>query len=257
MTEDLNYTNARLAEVYDLDNPWGEDTDFYLALAGEDFCHVLDLGCGTGTLCCALAQRGHQVTGVDPAAPMLAIAAGKPSAEGVEWIQSSAQDYRSENRFDLIVMMGHAFQILLTDEDILAALDTMRRHLKPGGKAAFETRNPNIDWARVWGTHAPVVHKLPGGEVRETLQITNESGEQISFNQQFEFPDVTLSSGSTLRFLTRVQVESFISRSGLVVCELFGDWDRSQFDAEHSLEMIFVLESTDKVQPQMNADLRR
>ncbi|MBV8482564.1 MAG: class I SAM-dependent methyltransferase, partial [Verrucomicrobia bacterium] len=142
MTEDLSYEDSRLAEIYDLDNPWAEDTDFYLSLADPGLCRVLDLGCGTGTLCCALAQRGHSVTGVDPAAAMLAIAAGKPYAEKVEWVQSRAQDYRSPNRFDLIFMMGHVFQILLTDEEVLAALDTMRNHLKAGGMAAFETRNP-------------------------------------------------------------------------------------------------------------------
>lgn len=242
MTEDLHYTNSRLVAIYDLDNPWAEDTDFYLTLAESPPGRVLDLGCGTGTLCCALAQRGHQVTGVDPAAPMLAIAATKPHAEKVEWIQTRAQDYRSDHRFDLIVMMGHVFQILITDEEILAVLSTMRRHLKPGGQAAFETRNPNIEWARIWGTHAPVEHALPGGRVRETLEITSEFGELISFQQQFEFPDVTLSSSSTLRFLSRTQVDALIARSGLVVREIFGDWDRSRFEPDQSPEIIFVLE---------------
>ena len=49
MTKDLNYEDPRLAEIYDLDNPWAEDTDFYLALAEPGPCRVLDLGCGTGT----------------------------------------------------------------------------------------------------------------------------------------------------------------------------------------------------------------
>src|ERR1700741_1849721 len=242
MTKDITYEDTRIAENYDLDNPWAEDPDFYLALAGPGPSRVLDLGCGTGTLCCALAQRGHRVTGVDPASPMLAIAAGKPDAEKVEWIQSRAEDYRSENRFDLIVMMGHVFQILLTDEEVLAVLTTMRRHLKPGGKAVFETRNPNIDWAEVWGTHAPEEHTLPNGRVRETLQITSEFGELISFQQQFEFPDQTLTSSSTLRFLSRTRTEELIARSGLVTREVFGDWDRSPFELKESLEMIFVVE---------------
>jgi 2-polyprenyl-3-methyl-5-hydroxy-6-metoxy-1,4-benzoquinol methylase len=241
MTKDLSYEDPRLAEIYDLDNPWAEDTDFYLSLAEPGPARVLDLGCGTGTLCCALAQRGHQVTGVDPAAPMLAIAASKPHAEKVEWIQSRAQDYRSENRFDLIVMMGHAFQILLSDEDALAMLGTMRRHLKPGGRVGFETRNPKVDWAHVWGTHAPVVHKLPIGQMRETLHITSESDEFISFQQQFEFPDRTLSSSSTLRFLSRTRIEELIAESGLVIREVFGDWDRSPFEPKQSPEMIFIL----------------
>jgi ubiquinone/menaquinone biosynthesis C-methylase UbiE len=241
MTKDLSYEDPRLAEIYDLDNPWAEDTDFYLGLAEPGPARVLDLGCGTGTLCCALAQRGHSVTGVDPAGPMLAIAASKPHSEKVEWIQSRAEDYRSENRFDLIVMMGHVFQILLTDEETLAVLKTMRRHLKPGGKAVFETRNPNIDWARVWGTHAPAEHTLPNGQVRETLQIIAEFGELITFQQQFEFLDVTITSSSTLRFLSRTRTEELIVRSGLFTRELFGDWDRSPFEPKQSLEMIFVV----------------
>jgi len=247
MTKDLNYEDPRLAEIYDLDNPWDQDTDFYLTLAEPGPSRVLDLGCGTGTLCCALAQRGHSVTGVDPAGPMLAIAASKPYAEKVEWIQCSAQDYRSENRFDLIVMMGHVFQILLTDEEVLAVLSTMRRHLKPGGKAAFETRNPNIDWADVWGTHAPAEHTLPDGRVRETLQITSELGELISFQQQFEFPDVTITSSSRLRFLSRTRTEELIARSGFVISEVFGDWDLSPFEPKQSLEMIFILEAAQMI----------
>jgi SAM-dependent methyltransferase len=244
MTEDMNYQNVRLAEVYDLDNPWGQDSDFYFGLAGPGPCRVLDLGCGTGTLCCALAQQGYRVTGVDPASPMLAVAASKPYADKVEWIHCRAQEYHSKNRFDLIVMMGHVFQILVTDEEILAVLGTMRRHLRPDGKAAFETRNPNIDWARLWGTHALVEHTLSSGRLLETLEITGQSGEMISFQQRFEFPDVTLNSSSTLRFLSRIQVEDFIARSGLVVREVFGDWDCSRFDPDQSPEMIFVVEES-------------
>jgi 2-polyprenyl-3-methyl-5-hydroxy-6-metoxy-1,4-benzoquinol methylase len=242
MTPDLNYEDPRLTEVYDLDNPWAEDTEFYLALAGSEPCRVLDLGCGTGTLCCALAERGHRVTGVDPAGPMLAIAATKPHAEKVEWVQCRAQDYRSQHLFDLIVMMGHVFQILLTDEEVLAVLDTMRRRLKPGGRAAFETRNPNLNWSHIWGTHAPVKHMVPGGHLRETIQITSDRGELISFQQHFEFPDVKVASSSTLRFMRRRKVEHLIAQAGLSVRELFGDWDRSRFQAKQSLEMIFVVE---------------
>ena len=186
MTEDMNYQHVRLAEVYDLDNPWGQDNDFYFSMVGPGTTRVLDLGCGTGTLCCALAEQGHRVTGVDPASPMLAVAGRKPYAERVEWIQSRAQDYRSRKRYDLIVMMGHAFQILLTDQEVLAVLATMRRHLKPGGKAGFETRNPNMMGLPL-GTHAPVEHTLLSGPLRETLEITGQSGDLVLFSNIFNF----------------------------------------------------------------------
>ena len=37
-------------------------------------------------------------------------------------------------RFDLIIMTGHAFQVLLENSDVLATFATMRRHIKPTGK---------------------------------------------------------------------------------------------------------------------------
>ena len=160
----MDYQNAQIAETYDLVNPWAKDSDFYLSLAGRRPCSVVDLGCATGTLCCALAERGHWVTGVDPAAAMLAVARGKPHAEQVEWVESSAQSYKSQQRFDLVVMTGHAFQILLTDADALAVLETMRGHLKEGGRVAFETRNPSVDWwasgrrGRLWSARCPAVN---------------------------------------------------------------------------------------------------
>ncbi|HTS56326.1 MAG TPA: class I SAM-dependent methyltransferase [Terriglobales bacterium] len=141
----MDYQHTQIAEIYDLINRRGQDTDFYLALAGLHPGSVLDLGCGTGTLCCAFAERGHRVTGVDPAAAMLAVARRKPHAEQVEWVESSAQSYKVARRFDLVVMTGHAFQTLLTDADVLAVLETMRDHLKDLGRAAFEARNPRLD----------------------------------------------------------------------------------------------------------------
>ena len=91
----MDYHDPQIAEIYETANPLAEDAHFYLLLAGQKPCSVLDLGCGTGTLCCAFADRGHRVTGVDPAAAMLAVARSKLHARRVEWVESSGQAYRS------------------------------------------------------------------------------------------------------------------------------------------------------------------
>ena len=240
----MDYQNAQIAEIYDLANPRAQDTDFYLALAGARPISVLDLGCGTGTLCCALAERGHRVTGVDPAATMLAVARRKPHAEQVEWVECSAQSYRSQRRFDLIVMTGHAFQILLTGADALAALATMRGHLVEHGRVVFETRNPRVDWVREWSGR---IRRLAGGEVVETLEIGGleiggADGDFISFQTSYRLPHETLTTNSRLRFPSREHVETLIGRSGLVVREVFGDWEGGRFEAATSREIIFVAE---------------
>ena len=234
----MDYQQVQIAEIYDAVNPWARDYDFYLSLAGSHPCSVLDLGCGTGTLGCALAERGHRVTGVDPAAAMLAVARRKPHAEQVEWVESSAQSFKSHQRFDLIVMTGHAFQILRTDADALEVLKTMRVHLKEGGKIAFETRNPRVDWAGEWAARPPRL--LPGGQMIETVEIMGKDAEFISFQTSYRSPHATLTTSSTLRFPSRENVEALLARSGLLVHELFGDWDAGPFEAAGSREIIFI-----------------
>ena len=233
----MDYNDPRIADIYDLANPLQVDGEFYLSLAGEQPRSVLDLGCGTGTLCCALAQLGHKVTGIDPAAAMLAVARSKPGSEQVEWVESSAQTYRSDQRFDLVLMTGHAFQLLLSDSDALAVLDTMRRHLGENGTVAFETRNPQIDWAAQWSTRT---RALSGSEIIETLTITDANGEFISSETFYQLSGTTLSTNSTLRFPSREHVESLIDRSGLTVTDIFGDWNANRFDPARSREIIFV-----------------
>ncbi|HKF06674.1 MAG TPA: class I SAM-dependent methyltransferase [Candidatus Sulfotelmatobacter sp.] len=235
----MDYYDPEIAAIYELANPLEQDGDFYLSLAGQQSCSVLDLGCGTGTLCCAFAERGHRVTGVDPAAAMLAVARRKPYADRVEWVESSAQAYRSERRFDLIVMTGHAFQVLLTDADAVAILETMRRHLKRDSTLAFETRNPRIDWVVEWTERSRL---LPGGEITETLNITDAHDEFISFQTSYRCFYKTLTTNSTLRFPSREHVETLITRSGMMVRNVFGDWNAGPFEATRSQEMIFVAE---------------
>jgi SAM-dependent methyltransferase len=235
---DEHYENPKLAAIYDLFSPWSPDRDFYLSLAGEAPCHVLDLGCGTGLLCDAYAARGHIVTGVDPAPAMLAVARQKPHGSAIEWVQAAAQEYRSERRFDLIIMTGHAFQVLLRDEDVLAALTTMRRHLKPSGRAVFESRNPAIDWAAEWNGAEERSHQ--GIPIRETTEVLTRAGDRVTFEQRYELPDETLISFSELRFLPKQGIEERLAAAGLRVEALFGDWDRSPFDGSSSHEMIFI-----------------
>ena len=144
------YADTRLAALYDALNPPGDDTVFYLSLPGKPPQTILDMGCGTGLLACAFAARGHQVTGADPAAAMLAVARGRPGGDQVRWIETDAAGLSVPTRFDLVVLTGHVFQLLLGDDDVRAALDTLGRHLAPGGRIAFETRNPEVREWQYW-----------------------------------------------------------------------------------------------------------
>ena len=56
-----------------------------------------------------------------------------------------------------------------------------------------------------------------GRQLLETLEITGEDGEFISFETFYRFPQMTLTTSSTLRFPSREHVGALIASSGLVI----------------------------------------
>ena len=238
---DKHYDSRKLAQIYDIDSPWSVDRDFYLALAGAPPKSILDFGCGTGLLCDAYAAKGHQVTGVDPSSAMLEVARQKPQGKKIEWVQSPAQTYNSNKRYDLIIMTGHAFQVLLDDRDITATFEVMRKHLEPNGLIVFESRNPTIDWSKTW--NYSIILKLPNGTVRESRAFREVVGDRMKFDLTYEFADETLVSSSELRFLSRNEIGEALIASGLVIEKVLGDWESTPFDEAVSHEMIFFVKS--------------
>jgi trans-aconitate methyltransferase len=74
---------------------------------------------------------------------MLDLARQKSEGLSIQWIQGDIREFDLKQTFDLIVMTGNSFQALLTTEDQMRMLVCVKKHLKPGGVFAFNTRNPS------------------------------------------------------------------------------------------------------------------
>lgn len=237
---DAHYTQPTLAALYDAECQWSQADDFYVEIGGSAPKSILDIGCGTGQLSTELASRGHNVTGVDPALPMLDIAEQRHGGDQVTWVCSDAEAFQTRQTFDIIMMTGHAFQVLAGAAQMLALFRKTHALLRPHGKFAFETRNPAVDWHDRWDNSRTVL-TVNGQSVTLTRRVLEQSSDHVTFDTNYDFGDKVLTSHSRLYFPTKAAVLSAASQAGLTPTALFGDWDTSAL-TQKSDEMIFMFE---------------
>ena len=227
---DAHFAEPRLAELYDALDADRSDLDVYAAMAGEFGARsVLDVGCGTGTLACLLARRGLEVIAADPALASLEVARRKPGADRVRWLHADAASL-PPLQADLAVMTGNVSQVFVSDQEWAAALQVVRRALRPAGRLVFEARDPArrawLEWTREQTWRRVTV---PGaGPVVTWIDLIAAGQGLVSFRTMFifEHDGTTLTSHSTLRFRERAELTSSLAAAGLTVEEVRDAPDR-------------------------------
>jgi SAM-dependent methyltransferase len=190
---------------------------------------VLDVGCGTGTFALLLADRGHEVLGVDPAAGSLAVAQAKPGSDRVRWIHGDATTL-PPMQVDLATMTGNVAQAIADQPDWEGTLRGVHDALRVGGDLVFETRDPAYrgwqEWNRSASYRTTKVHGV--GVVESWVDVTDVEGSLVSFRMTWVFASDgrTLTSDSTLRFRERDEVESSLVAHGYVVDDVRDAPDR-------------------------------
>lgn len=122
------------AELYDERHSFVSDLarDLIDELDPDPDERVLDLGCGTGDLAAEMTRRGVAVVGVDRSATQLASAREK--YPDLQLVRADARYSVFRPQFDGI--LSNAVLHWITDPD--AAIDTMFRALRPGGRLVAE-----------------------------------------------------------------------------------------------------------------------
>ncbi|WP_405577739.1 class I SAM-dependent methyltransferase [Streptomyces sp. NBC_01190] len=241
------FSDADTAALYDTLNPWDpdrrSDDGFYfpLVMGAES---VLDVGCGTGAMLRLARERGHggRLAGLDP--DRAALDRARRGAD-VEWVAGTAADAERGAGFDLATMTGHAFQNLLTDDEIRASLAAIRGALRPGGRFAFDTRHPRARaWER-WTSANPddrvdVVDET-GRALRYWHDVDSVVGDLVTIRGTVADPDGTVLRvlSEVLRFLAPEAVNAFLAEAGFGIEAQFGGWDLAPV-TEASPEIITI-----------------
>ena len=125
-----------------------EAAHLYDLFASEDsldfFCHygaeageILDVGAGTGRIAIRMARRGVDVYCVEPSPAMRGEFEKKLLAQPeleryIKLVDGEATSFDFGRKFPAAILSG-SFEHLLDDEERLAALKNIGRHLRPGG----------------------------------------------------------------------------------------------------------------------------
>lgn len=256
MTPNL-YTNT--AALYDTGNHRAQitgDLEFYMWMIPAD-ASVLEVGCGTGRVTIALAERGNLVTGVDLSQEMLDVFQNKlKELSGcVDRIQLHRMDMRHLNlgqTYDWIIFPFRAFQALTSHEDRLACLSAVSQHMTKTSTAILTLFNPKRSILDTWGKKGILdfeqVEEATGRRIRRYQdQMWHDADKQIiAARLRYEIYDndttvETLRDDLELGYLYPDQCNSLFAQCNMVVEDSFGHYDRRALSEDEQVEQIYIL----------------
>ncbi len=249
-----------IPEFYDYVVPYATRSDvaFYVEAARKHGGPALELGCGTGRILVPTARAGIEISSLDASERMLAVCRARLEAEPADVRQRADLHHADIRGFDLgrtfrlVTLPFRPFQYLLSIEDQLACLNTIRRHLEPNGALVFDLFNPSV--------HALAKTPDPADSDEEPAFVHPDGRRVIRRNRILErdlanqtftgelIYDVTHPGGRSerlvhqyrLRYLFRFEAEHLLERAGFAIDELYSDFDQAPYGSRYPGELIFV-----------------
>lgn len=230
------------------------DVRFYTDLAVEAGGPVLELGVGTGRVALSIAKEGIEIVGIDPMASMLARAEERiersPSSirDRIELRQGDLRKLRLRRRFPLVIAPFNVWNHLYTRDDIERGFRTVRHHMRPGGRFAFDVLLPDPEnlarkpTKQYRGGNVP--HPRDGVRYRYSEYFSYEAKSQVeTVLMDFENPDDpdrSFCTPLTQRQFFPAELEALLHYNGFVVESHHGDFDGKDIDAATESQVIIA-----------------
>ncbi len=104
---------------------------------------LVELGCGTGTLCLLMAEAGYHIIGVDNSIDMLTIASEKiENHSNIMLIHQDMRELELGAQYDGFYCVCDSLNYLLSPSDILSAFCGIKKYLKKDGIFIFDLKTP-------------------------------------------------------------------------------------------------------------------
>jgi len=118
--------------------------DRCLKKSGAPVETLLDLGCGTGTISCLMAEKGYRVLAADASVEMLTEAMMKSAMmeKPPMFFHQSMEKLRLVEPVDAAISTVDAINYLTREKDVRETFKRVYRWLKPGGQFIFDVNTP-------------------------------------------------------------------------------------------------------------------
>lgn len=227
------------------------DLNYYKQWA--DYCgqDILELCCGTGRIMLPLLAAGMNVHGVDMQSNLIDFARRKISRAGLSgqatFHVSDAVRFSSDHRFDYCLIGYNSLVHIIGDEPKKALMETIHRHLRPGGYLSIHIYN-----------HPLSLLFKPPRDYRFTVTLSDGPGRKWIFsNIKKSYHHRTrlllvrqkwrLLEHNRIRFFRRFpyqvqiifpeELKKILKESGFNIIEFFGDFHGSPFH-KHAYSMV-------------------
>jgi SAM-dependent methyltransferase len=210
------------------------DVRWYRRLAAETGGPLLELACGAGRVCVALAAEGHEVWGLDNQPYLLGRAQAHADRHGVAercaFVQGDIRAFDLGRRFPLVLLPYNTLGYLLEEDEAAACLRAVAAHLVPGGVFAiqitpFEVGEPG----RPRGFLAAGACEDGDLEMYESVTAEPER-HRTHYDEEYHLrrpghPALVFRQRLSLRSWYRRDLERLLPEAGMEVRAVFGDFD--------------------------------
>ena len=218
------------ANIYDGMNTHIDDLQFYKRWMPQNKdARILELCCGTGRLTIPIAEDGYNISGVDYTFSM---------------IEADIRTLDLQNKYDLIFIPFNSIHHLYLNEDLFKAFNTVKKHLKTGGRFLLDCFNPNIQYI--------VEHEKKQIEV---AAYTTKDGREILIKQLMRYERKTQINriewhyfingkfdsiqNLDMRLFFPQELDTYLDWNGFKIIHKFGNFEEEAF-YDSSEKQIFV-----------------
>ena len=211
----------------------GATVDFISALAGQG--RILELASGTGRITVPLAQRGHDVSGIEGSDKMVDVMRAKPGGADIPVIIGDMADVAIDGTFDHVFLVFNTLFNLTTQQAQVRLFANVAKRLNAGGTFLIEAFVPDFT------NYTDHQHTRSRFITMNSVWIDTVQHDSVA--QRLDFQRVRIKDDTmqlvplVLRYSYPPELDLMAQMAGLRLKDRWGGWDKRAFDNDSKMHV--------------------